>query len=196
MRLGERPTFVPPWPWEDLVMTTQLKGIHHSAYRCRDAEETRAFYEDVLGLPLAAVVQEENEPGSGAPNPFVHLFFRMPDGNFIAFFDAPGTAKPTDFEPVHGFDRHAAFEAGDEATLLAWQAKLNDAGVPCFGPIDHGFVKSVYFYDPNGLPLEITARVAAHDAILAEDAKTAHAVIKAWSARKAAEGRATEGQVS
>lgn len=167
-------------------MTSPLKGIHHSAYRCRDAEETRAFYEDVLGLPLAAVVQEEKEPGTGMPNPFVHLFFKMPDGNFIAFFDAPGTAKKGDFEPVHGFDRHAAFEAEDEVTLLAWQAKLTAAGVPCFGPIDHGFVKSVYFYDPNGLPLEITARVAAHDAILAEDAKTAHAMIKAWTERKAA----------
>ncbi len=171
-------------------MTTPLKGIHHSAYRCRDAEETRAFYEDVLGLPLEAVVQEEKEPGSGRPNPFVHLFFRMPDVNFIAFFDAPGTVKEGDFNLVHGFDRHVAFEADDEAKLLDWRDKLNAAGVPCFGPIDHGFVKSVYFSDPNGLPLEITARVPAHDAILAEDAKTAHAIITAWTARKAAEGKA------
>ncbi len=174
-------------------MTTPLTGIHHSAYRCRDAEETRAFYEDVLGLPLAAVVQEEKEPGSRLPNPFVHLFFRMGDGRFIAFFDAPYSAPEGAFNLVHGFDRHVAFEAEDEATLLAWAAKLNAAGVPCFGPIDHGFVKSVYFADPNGLPLEITARVSDHDAILAEDAKTAHAIIQAWTARKAAaraEGRA------
>jgi catechol 2,3-dioxygenase-like lactoylglutathione lyase family enzyme len=170
-------------------MTTPLKGIHHSAYRCRDAEETRAFYEDLLGLPLAAVVQEETEPGSGQPHPFVHLFFKMPDGNFIAFFDAPKSATPESFTPVHGFDRHIAFEADDEATLLDWQEKLATSGHPAFGPIDHGFVKSVYFYDPNGLPLEITARVQAHDAILAEDAKTAHQTIKAWSARKAAEAQ-------
>ena len=167
-------------------MTTPLKSIHHSAYRCRDAEETRAFYEDVLGLPLAAVVQEEKEPGSGRPNPFVHLFFRLGDGNFIAFFDAPGTVKDGDFELAHGFDRHVAFEAESEEKLLAWRDQLNAGGVPCFGPIDHGFVKSVYFADPNGLPLEITVRAAAHDAILAEDAKTAHAVINAWTARKAA----------
>ena len=165
-----------------------LKGIHHGAYRCRDAEETRAFYEDKLGLPLAAVVQEEKEPGNGAPNPFVHLFFRLGDGNFLAFFDAPKTAG--DFTPVHGFDRHVAFEAEDEAALIAWRDKLNAAGVPCFGPLDHGFVRSVYFYDPNGLPLEITARVAQHDAIMAEEAKTARAVIDAWTARKAAEAGA------
>jgi catechol 2,3-dioxygenase-like lactoylglutathione lyase family enzyme len=168
-------------------MTTQLQGIHHSAYRCRDAEETRAFYEDILGLPLAAVVQEEREPGSGLPNPFVHLFFRLPDGNFIAFFDAPKSVKDGDFKLAHGFDRHVAFEATDMAALLAWRDRLNAAGVPCFGPIDHGFVQSVYFADPNGLPLEITTRVAAHDAILAEEARTARAVIDAWTARKAAE---------
>ena len=168
-------------------MTASLKGIHHSAYRCRDAEETRAFYEDVLGLPLAAVVQEENEPGSRAPNPFVHLFFELGDGNYIAFFDAPKSTKPDDFKLAHGFDRHVAFEAADEAGLLAWQARLNAGGVPCFGPIDHGFVKSVYFADPNGLPLEITTRAATHDAFLADEASTARAVIDAWTARKAAE---------
>ncbi|QMW24338.1 VOC family protein [Sandaracinobacteroides saxicola] len=166
-------------------MGDNLKGIHHSAYRCRDAEETRAFYEDRLGLPLAAVVQEDHEPGTGTYNPFVHLFFRMADGNFIAFFDAPKSAG--EFKPVHGFDRHVAFEAEDEATLLAWRDRLNAEGVPCFGPIDHGFVQSVYFYDPNGLPLEITTRVAAHDAILEEDARKARAMINAWTARKARE---------
>ena len=166
-------------------MTQALRGIHHSAYRCRDAEETRAFYEDVLGLPLAAALHEEREPGSGRPHPFVHIFFALPDGNYIAFFDAPSSA-PARFDPVHGFDRHIAFEASDEADLLAWQAKLAAAGVPCFGPIDHGFVRSVYFSDPNGLPLEITTRVAAHDAILADEAPHARAVLAGWAAAKAA----------
>ena len=111
-------------------MTAPLKGIHHSAYRCRDAEETRAFYEDVLGLKLAGLVIEEREPGTRAKNPFVHIFFALGDGNYLAFFDAPGTAKPEDFNLVHGFDRHVAFEAADLATLKAWQDKLNAAGVP------------------------------------------------------------------
>ena len=71
-----------------------LKGIHHSAYRCRDAEETRAFYEDLLGLPLKGAGEEEREPGSGRKNPFVHIFFGLGDGNYIAFFDAPGSATP------------------------------------------------------------------------------------------------------
>lgn len=168
------------------MTTTLLRGIHHSAYRCRDAEETRAFYEDVLGLPLAAALEEEREPGSGRKNPFVHIFFKLGDGNYIAFFDAPSSAAPTSFDLVHGFDRHVAFEAADETALKSWQDKLNAANVPCFGPIDHGFVKSVYFSDPNGLPLEITTRVAAHDTIMAEEAGHARAILAGWTAKKQA----------
>lgn len=167
-------------------MTQALKGIHHSAYRCRDAEETRGFYEDLLGLTLAGLVIEEREPGTQATNPFVHIFFALGDGNYLAFFDAPGTARPQDFTLVHGFDRHVAFEAADMETLKSWQAKLNAAGVPCFGPIDHGFVQSVYFSDPNGLPLEITTRVARHDEIMAEELAAHRAALDEWTAAKRA----------
>ena len=168
------------------MTTALLRGIHHSAYRCRDAEETRAFYEDLLGLPLAAALEEEREPGSGRKHPFVHIFFKLADGNYIAFFDAPSSAADDSFALVHGFDRHVAFEAADEAAMRDWQSRLNAAGVPCFGPIDHGFVKSVYFSDPNGLPLEITARVAAHDAIMADEAAHDRAVVAGWTAKKQA----------
>ncbi len=163
-----------------------LKGIHHSAYRCRDAEETRAFYEDLLGLPLQGLVIEDREPGSGRSNPFVHIFFGLGDGNYLAFFDAPGSATPHAFELVHGFDRHVAFEADSEAALLSWRDTLNAASVPCFGPIDHGFVRSVYFSDPNGLPLEITWRVAGHDAIMAEELTAHRAALVDWTAAKRA----------
>ncbi len=147
-------------------MGMDLKGIHHSAFRCRDAEETRAFYEDVLGLPVAAALAFEEEPGSGKAHPYVHIFFRMPDGNYIAFFDAPDSAKPEHFRPAHGFDRHIAFEADTVAQLADWKARLEAAGVACFGPIDHHFVKSLYMWDPNGLQVEITAREPQHDPIL------------------------------
>jgi len=164
----------------------QIKGIHHSAYRCRDAGETRAFYEDVLGLPLAAALAFDEEPGSGRKHPYVHIFFRLPDGNFIAFFDAPDSAKPDAFRMAHGFDRHVAFEAAGLDELAAHKARLDAAGVPCFGPIDHHFVRSLYFYDPNGLQLEITARAPDHDAIMAREAAGARDVLRDWSARKMA----------
>jgi len=164
-------------------MTQPLRGIHHSAFRCRDAEETRAFYEDVLGLPLAAALAFEEEPGTGKPHPYVHVFFALPDGNYIAFFDAPDSARPQAFRAGHGFDRHVAFEAATPDDLAAYKAKLDAAGVPCFGPIDHHFVKSIYMWDPNGLQVEITARVPEHDAIMAEEAKGARRVLDAWTER-------------
>lgn len=166
-------------------MTEALKGVHHTAFRCRDAEETRKFYEDLLGLPLKAAVVEEKEPGSGRSAPFAHLFFELPDGNFIAFFDEPGRATDDKFQIKHGFDLHCAIECGSKEDLLAWQAKLNAAGVPCFGPIDHHFCHSIYFTDPNGLAMEITTRDARHDAILDEDQRGVREKLARWSERKA-----------
>ena len=54
-----------------------VRGLHHFAYRCRDAEETRQFYEDVLGLPLAHLIQEDRVPSTGEYCPYVHIFFEM-----------------------------------------------------------------------------------------------------------------------
>lgn len=166
-------------------MNDHLKGIHHSAFRCRDAEETRAFYEDRLGLQLAAALAFDEEPGTGKPHPYVHIFFRLPDGNFIAFFDAPDSARARHFAPAHGFDRHVAFEVGSLAALVDWKAKLDAAGVPCFGPIDHHFVRSLYMWDPNGLQVEITARTPEHDTILANEQAAARSVLAAWTERTA-----------
>ena len=64
-----------------------VQKLNHFAWRCRDAEETRVFYEDVLGLPLAHVVRADTVPSTGEYCPYVHLFFRMKDGSFVAFFD-------------------------------------------------------------------------------------------------------------
>jgi catechol 2,3-dioxygenase-like lactoylglutathione lyase family enzyme len=163
------------------AMTTLLRGIHHSAFRCRDAEETRRFYEDVLGLPLAAALTFDEEPGTGKPHPYMHLFFALGDGNFIAFFDAPDSAKPKHFFPSHGFDRHVAFETSDLASLTAMKARLDTAGIANFGPIDHHFVHSLYMWDPNGLQVEVTYRDPHHDAIMAKEASEAHTTMARWT---------------
>ena len=62
-------------------------GLHHFAWRCRDAEETRHFYEDVLGLQLVHVIRLDRVPSTGEYCPYVHVFFEMADGSNIAFFD-------------------------------------------------------------------------------------------------------------
>jgi catechol 2,3-dioxygenase-like lactoylglutathione lyase family enzyme len=164
----------------------RLKGVHHTAFRCRDAEETRKFYEDILGLPLKASLVFEEEPGTGRPLPYMHLFFALGDGNYVAFFDVPNGVHEGKFKMKWGMDLHFAMEAESFEAMMAFKARLDAVGVACFGPIDHHFVHSIYFYDPNGVNVEITCRDPRHDEIMAAEASEASAIMAAWTARKAA----------
>jgi catechol 2,3-dioxygenase-like lactoylglutathione lyase family enzyme len=160
-----------------------LSSIHHVAYRCRDAEQTRWFYEDVLGLPLVAAIINEKVAGLEKDIPYLHLFFALADGNTIAFFDEPVGASVEQFERAAGFDRHVAFQVETEQQLLEWQKRINAAGVNCHGPVDHGIVKSLYMYDPNGLQTEICVKTAVYDKAMAEQQKAAAENIRKWNAR-------------
>ena len=63
----------------------RLGNVHHAAFRCRDAEQTRWFYEEVLGLPLAAAMVFDALPGTGKKSQYMHLFFELGDGNLLPF---------------------------------------------------------------------------------------------------------------
>lgn len=160
-----------------------LRNIHHLALRCRDAEQTRWFYEDILGLKLAAALSLENSPGTGKERPFLHLFLELSDGNYIAFFDEPGNAKPEQFELKDSFDIHIAFETDSAESMHAWKEKIRAAGDFISDPIDHEFVESVYFFDPNGYALEITHKTVDHDTVLLKEESHARQQIVQWSER-------------
>lgn len=168
---------------DSLPALRPLENIHHLALRCRDAEQTRWFYEDVLGLRLAAALTLEKSPGTEQDRPFLHLFLEMGDGNYMAFFDEPNNARPDHFELKDSYDIHIAFETDSVESMLAWKDKIAAAGDFIFGPIDHEFVESVYFFDPNGYALEITYKTASHDTALIKEEQMARAQIAAWSAR-------------
>jgi catechol 2,3-dioxygenase-like lactoylglutathione lyase family enzyme len=72
-----------------------IKGLHHSAYRCRDSEETRKFYEDFLGLKLVGTLAIKIDPSTPKSN-VLHTFFQMDDGSCLAFFEA--LDMPFDFK--------------------------------------------------------------------------------------------------
>jgi len=171
---------------EATLKTTALKplsNIHHLALRCRDAEQTRWFYEDILGLKLAAALSLENSPGTGKERPFLHLFLELSDGNYIAFFDEPGNARPEQFELKDSFDIHIAFETDSVESMHAWKEKIRAAGDFISDPIDHEFVESVYFFDPNGYALEITHKTVDHDTVLLKEEGHARQQIAQWSER-------------
>jgi catechol 2,3-dioxygenase-like lactoylglutathione lyase family enzyme len=136
-----------------------IKGLHHNAYRCRDSEETRKFYEDFLGLPLAGTLWIK-ESKSGRSTDALHTFYRLDDGSYLAFFEAPD--MPFEFKQQHDFDLHIALEVKHD-DLLAMFEKGKRAGIETRGISDHGFIDSIYFRDPNGYVIELTAKRDDHE---------------------------------
>ncbi len=159
-----------------------IKGLHHNAYRCRDSEETRAFYEDFLGLPLANAL-EITETRTGRETKSLHTFFELDDGSFLAFFDVPDT--PFEFKDQHDFDLHIALEV-DHGVLEPMMAKGKAAGIETRGIADHGFIDSIYFRDPNGYVIELTAKREGVDVSAEESGAKARDILKAWNAERAA----------
>ena len=158
-----------------------IKGLHHNAYRCRDSEETRRFYEDFLGLPLAnAFVIRETK--SGRRTAVLHSFYRMDDGSCLAFFEAPD--MPFEFKAQHDYDLHIALEV-QHADLMAMFEKGKRAGIETRGVSDHGFIDSIYFRDPNGYVIELTAKTPAHDAMMDPATNEARAILHRWQEEKA-----------
>lgn len=159
-----------------------IKGLHHNAYRCRDSEETREFYEDFLGLPLANAF-EIKESKTGRKASVLHSFYQMDDGSFLAFFEAPG--QPFDFKEQHDYDLHIALEVDDDA-LHEMLAKGKKAGIHTRGIADHGFVHSIYFRDPNGYVIELAARTGNGEGQSLEEASAAaHRALVDWQSSKA-----------
>jgi catechol 2,3-dioxygenase-like lactoylglutathione lyase family enzyme len=157
-----------------------IRGLHHNAYRCRDSEETRRFYEDFLGLPLADAF-EIRQTKSGRGTGVLHSFYQMGDGSFLAFFEAPD--MPFEFKAQHDFDLHIALEV-DEATLQSMLAKGKAAGIETRGVSDHGFLNSIYFRDPNGYVIELTAKMAGHDSAMDRTRNGARSKLDRWQAAK------------
>ena len=159
-----------------------IKGLHHNAYRCRDSEETRRFYEDFLDLELAGTL-EIGETKSGRKTDTLHTFYRLGDGSFLAFFEAPD--RPFEFKNQHDFDLHIALEVSSEH-LKAMFAKGKAAGIETRGVSDHGFIDSIYFRDPNGYVIELSAKRPGHDAAMDPKKNEARKKLDAWQQRKSA----------
>ena len=167
----------------ELPAPAPIQQLHHFAYRARDAEETRHFYEDILGLPLYHVIQSDHVPSTGEYCPYTHFFFRLQDGSFIAFFDLGNdeAAEPSANTPA--WVNHISFRVDSQNALRDMKARLEAHGVPVLGITDHHIFHSIYFFDPNGLRLELTAQLADEFQML-QESKDTHARLAEWTARK------------
>lgn len=169
-------------------MTTQaapfrIKQLHHFAYRCRDAEETRHFYEDILGLPLVHAIESDYVPSTGEYCPYVHIFFEMADGSCLAFFDLGDGQKALPSPNTPSWVAHIAVQVNTVDELERASARLSEAGYEVIGLTDHHFVKSLYVFDPNGLRLELTAPVGSPEYMQAAR-QAAHQRCREWTLRK------------
>ena len=157
-----------------------IKGLHHNACRCRDSEETRKFYEDFLGLPLASALPIRTTR-TGRQASVLHTFYEMGDGSYLAFFEAPD--QPFEFKQQHDFDLHIALEV-DRATLDQMFARGKAAGIETRGVSDHGFIHSIYFRDPNGYVIELTCKRPDHDQSMDPARNRAREKLAHWQASK------------
>jgi catechol 2,3-dioxygenase-like lactoylglutathione lyase family enzyme len=127
------------------------RGINHLALVTNDMDATVRFYHGVLGARLVATI--------GTPG-FRHYFFEFGPEQTVAFFEYAGHpveafAKPAGVpDPRAAQFDHLSFNLPDEDALLALRDRLKAAGCEITDVVDHEFIRSVYFTDPNGIALE------------------------------------------
>jgi catechol 2,3-dioxygenase-like lactoylglutathione lyase family enzyme len=157
-----------------------IKGLHHNAYRCRDSEQTRQFYEDFLGLPLSGSL-EIHETKTGRPTSVLHTFYRLDDGSFLAFFEAPDL--PFEWKKQRDYDLHIALEVAP-SVLNDMLEKGRARGVETRGISDHEFIQSIYFRDPNGYVIELTAKTPEHARLMDPTKNAAREILQRWQTAK------------
>lgn len=138
---------------------TRPTRLHHTAYVTKDMRATRAFYEGLLGLPLVATWCEADEL-FGKLRTYCHCFFGLEDGSALAFFQFAEAGDQAEFgpsmppSPFH----HIALNV-DRSVQDGVKARLAAAGYqePRTYILEHGYCRSLYVEDPNGMLVELTA---------------------------------------
>jgi len=167
-------------------MPSRPTRLHHTAYVSKDLEKTRAFYEDIIGLPLTATWREADEL-FGEIRTYCHCFFELEDGSALAFFQFVNERDQKEFDPPLPPSpfRHIALNV-DAETQAAIAARLEKAGyrAPDTFVLEHGYCRSLYATDPNGMIVELTcdAPEAIKPELVAQRRETAHRTLAEWLA--------------
>jgi len=158
--------------------------LHHTAYVTKDLEATRAFYEDVLGFPLMATYCEKDEL-FGKERVYCHVFFELADGSALAFFQFADPEDQAEFGPEMPASPfiHIALQVDKDAQdELARRIEAAGITEPQTYVLEHGYCKSLYVTDPNGMILEFTHDDPRAEPLDAERRASAHAELKRWLA--------------
>jgi len=168
-----------------MTATPRLNGVHHVAYRCRDAMETVRFYQRVLGMEFQLAIAEDKVPSTGAPDPYMHVFLDAGRGNVLAFFELPNSPDMDRDRNTPEWVQHIAFEVATMDELMAAKAHAQEEGLDVIGPTHHGIFKSIYFFDPNGHRLELACNIGTPEQMSALQS-VAEDMLEEWSRTKQA----------
>ena len=106
------------------VHPVKLAGVHHAAYRCKDAKETVEWYGKVLGMDYTTAFAEDHVPSTGDYDPYMHVFLDAGNGNILAFFELPNQKDMGRDENTPAWVQHLAFKVGSEEELLTYPLLL------------------------------------------------------------------------
>lgn len=158
--------------------------LHHYAFVVRDQEVNRAFFEDVLGLPLVATWCERVfNTELQREVAYCHTFFGLADGGALAFFqfaDEEMYQRSKAVYPEVARFQHIALKV-DRRTFDEIDRRLAAADV-ARRQTDHGYCLSLYVMSPDGLRVEFTVDPDNVADINAERRADAHAELTRWLA--------------
>jgi catechol 2,3-dioxygenase-like lactoylglutathione lyase family enzyme len=147
-------------------------GFHHTAFATRDLEGTHRFYSDAMGFELVKVVVGPTEKGWAK-----HLFYEISKDEYIAFWDLHDDSLPVEWSPAISTGQglpiwvnHLAFRAAGLDDLDARKQRWLEHG-HTVREIDHGWCRSIYTVDPNGILVEFCTTTHAMTAADREEAR-------------------------
>jgi len=166
-----------------MASATQIPSrLHHTAYVSSNLEATRKFYEDIIGLPLMATWCESDEL-FGAVRTYCHCFFGLADGGALAFFQFASPADQKLFGPKMPDTpfHHIALKV-DADVQAGIEQRLKKAGyeAPRTFVLEHGYCRSLYAIDPDGMIVEFTVDHPEAAKINAARRQDARSELKRW----------------
>ncbi len=139
-----------------------LNGVHHVAYRCKNAKQTVEWYQKYLDANFILAIAENEVPSTKEPDPYMHIFIDIGGGNILAFFELP--TKPEMIAPsdanTPSWTQHLALKVDSVDTMMKVKAKMEADGIEVIGPTNHTIFQSIYFRDPSGHRLELAANTS------------------------------------
>ncbi len=164
----------------------KVEQIHHVAYRCKDAKETVEWYTKNLNMDFVLAIAEDHVPSTKEPDPYMHIFLDAGNNNVLAFFELPTQPEMGRDENTPKWVQHIALKVKDVETLKAYRGHLETNGIDVLGITDHCLFHSIYFFDPNGHRVELTAPDPQEEVKLKRLDAVKWEMLKEWSKTKRA----------